>query len=255
MVSSLPSIPGIDLSRRNRLIVYYLVGIGVVVLLYTVLYNLGMAAFEGRQQSIFHSFQVVVETMTTTGYGADSPWKSPAMNVFVVFMQLSGIGLGFFTLRVIIIPLFTGADVDLDSRLSPKRDHVIICEYGRDSAVLLDELRELGIDYVLISSSEEHAKDLSDDGYAAIDGSPQDSETFRRASIDTARAVLTDAGDANVNTILTVRSMRPDVEVIALTDEIEQREVLLETGADTVLSPHQVLGRRLAEKAATSFST
>lgn len=253
MVSLPNRIEDVDLSRRSRLIVYYLLGITVLVTFYSVLYNSGMRVFEGEIQSMFHSFQTVVETMTTTGYGADSPWETPVMNSFIVFMQLSGIGIGFFTLRVIVIPLFTGAEVDLDSRLARKRDHVIICEYRRDSAVLLDELRELDVDYVLISSDEANAKALSDDGYAAIHGSPQDATAFERASIETARTVITDAGDASVHTILTIRSLRPDVEVISLTDDSDMREVLLETGADTVLSPHGVLGHRLAEKAVAAF--
>lgn len=249
------SIPDFDLSRRYRLIVYYLLGIAAVVLLYAILYNYGMSVFEGEEQSIFHSMQVVVETMTTTGYGADAPWETPVMNGFVIFMQISGIGIGFFTLRLIILPLFTGAEVNLDNRLTTKRDHVIICEYRRDSAVLLDELKQLDLDYVLISSSWENAKALSDDGYAVIHGSPQDTEAFERASIDTAQAVLTDAGEANVNTILTVRSLRRDIDIIALTDDSEQRDVLLESGADSVLSPHGVLGHRLAEKTISTIGS
>lgn len=247
------AISDVDLSRRSRLIIYYGVGIVTLILIYSVLYNLGMRSIEGRDHSIFRSFGTVVETMTTTGYGADSPWESPLMNLFVVFMQLSGIAVGFFTLRVIIIPLFTGAEVNLDNRLAPKRDHVIICEYRRDSAVLLDELQHLDIDYVLISSSKDNARALSDDGYAAIHGSPQDASAFERASIDTARAVITDAGDANVNTILTIRSLRPDIDIVALTDDSDMEAILTETGADTVLSPHGVLGHRMAEKTVASF--
>ncbi|WP_435062917.1 potassium channel family protein [Halobaculum sp. EA56] len=244
-----------DLSRRSRLIIYYVIGLAALVLLYTVLYNTGMRVLEGRPQSIFRSFQTVTETMTTTGYGADSPWETPWMNLFMVFMQLSGIGVGFFTLRVIIIPLFTGAEVDLDSRLSPKNDHVVICEYDRDSAVLLEELEQLGIDYVLVSSDEEEAIDLSDEGYSAIHGSPQETSAFERASIGGARAVITDAGEANVDTILTVRSIRSDVEVIALTDDSSLRDVLLATGADSVLSPRAVLGQRLARKAMSLYTS
>lgn len=255
MVSLPHSISDIELSRRKRLIVYYLIGVAAVVFVYSVLYNYGMRVFEGENHSLFRSFQTVAETMTTTGYGADAPWDTPVMNGFVVFMQLTGIGLGFFTLRVIIIPLFTGAEVDLDSRLTPKDDHVIICEYRRDSAVLLDELRELDIEYVLISSSQENAKELSDEGYSAIHGSPQKTETFERASIDAAQAVITDTGNANINTILTVRSIHPDINIIALTDDSDMRDVLIETGADTVLSPHGVLGHRLAEKVLASFSS
>ena len=256
MVSFPRSLSEIQFSRRNRLVVYYFVGLGALVLSYTVVYNLALSYLEGVNQSIFGSLEFVIQTMTTTGYGQDSGlWSHPLMFLFVSLTQVSGIAVGFFTLRLIIIPLFTGAEVNLDNRLTPKRDHVIICEYRRDSAVLLDELGELEIDYVLLSSSEEKARALSDDGYSAIYGSPQDAEALERASIDTARAVITDAGDANVNTILTVRSLRPDVEIIALTDDSNLRDVLLETGADSVLSPHNVLGHRLAEKAVTSFSS
>ena len=252
----LDSRPSVELSRRNRLVIYYAAGVVGVVALYAVVYNVAMARLEGVDQSVFASFEFVVQTMTTTGYGQDSgEWSHPLMFLFVAATQISGIGIGFFTLRLVIIPLFTGAEVDLDSRLTPKHDHAIVCEYRRDSAVLLDELDELGVDYVLIASDEQRAKDLSDDGYAAIHGSPQDASAFRRASVDAARAVITDTGDATVDTILTVRSVRPDVEIISLTDDSDMRGILLDTGADTVLSPHGVLGRRLAEKAVSSLGT
>ncbi|KAB1193780.1 TrkA family potassium uptake protein [Haloferax sp. MBLA0076] len=256
MVSLPESIRRLKPSRRARHIIYYVIGLVLLVLLYTLVYNFALARLEGVDQSLFASFEFVIQTMTTTGYGQDSDiWSHPLMFLFVVTTQISGIAIGFFTLRLIIIPLFTGAEVNLDDRLSPKSGHVIICEYRRDSAVLLDELREFGIEYVLISSSREDAEALSNRGYAAIHGSPQDAETFERASIDTARAVITDAGDANVNTILTVRSLRSDVDVIALTDDSDMQEILHKVGADTVLSPHGVLGHRLAEKAVASFSS
>jgi voltage-gated potassium channel len=246
----------VELTRRNRLIFYYIVGLVLVVLTYTVLYNVALSPLEGVHQSIFASLEFVIQTMTTTGYGQDSgQWSHPLMFILVSLTQVTGIGIGFFTLRMIIIPLFTGAEVNLDNRLTPKQDHVIICEYRRDSAVLLEELGELGIEYVLISSSRENAMELADEGFSAIHGSPQDAEAFERASIDSAQAVITDAGDANVNTILTVRSIRQDIDIIALTDDSGLRDVLLESGADSVLSPHGVLGHRLAEKAVSSVSS
>ena len=250
------TISEIEFSRRNRRVVYYFVGLGILILVYTVIYNFALARLEGVSQPIFASFEFVVQTMTTTGYGQDSDlWSHPLVYLFVSLTQISGIGIGFFTLRLIIIPLFSESEVNLDDRLTPKEDHVIICEYRRDSAVLLDELRELDIEYVLISSSEENARDLSDEGYSVIYGSPQDVEAFERASIDTARTVIADAGDANVDTILTVRSLHSDIEMIVLTDDNDMRDVLLETGADTVLSPRRALGNRLAEKAVSSFSS
>ena len=246
----------ISLTRRDRLVLYYLLGLSTLVAAYTVVYNLAMAEIEGVDQSLFVSFEFVVQTMTTTGYGQDSElWSHPATFLFVSVMQISGIGIGFFTLRLIIIPLFSSADVNLDNRLTPKRDHVIVCEFRHDSEVLLEELEELGIEYVLISSDADEAQELSDEGYAAIHGSPQAAEAYQRAGIEKARAIITDAGSATVDTILTARSVRPDIEIITLTDDTDLFDIFRETGADSVLSPHGVLGHRLAEKVVASFST
>jgi hypothetical protein len=124
---------------------YYLVGLVLLALLYAVIYNIALARLEGVNQSIFASFEFVVQTMTTTGYGQDSDlWSHPLMYLLVSLTQISGIGIGFFTLRLIIIPLFTGAEVNLDDRLTPKTDHVIICEYRRDSVVFSTSLKNLG---------------------------------------------------------------------------------------------------------------
>ncbi|MFC7009137.1 hypothetical protein [Halalkalicoccus salilacus] len=66
-----------DLSRHQRLLVLYAIGLVSVILFYTLVYNTGMRTLEGESHSLFRSFQTVVETMTTTGYGADSPWSTP----------------------------------------------------------------------------------------------------------------------------------------------------------------------------------
>ncbi|WP_336343818.1 potassium channel family protein [Halalkalicoccus ordinarius] len=243
-----------DLSRHERLLVLYALGLVGIILFYTVVYNTGMRTLEGDSHSIFRSFQTVVETMTTTGYGADSPWSTPWMNLLVVTMQLSGIAIGFFTLRLLIIPLFERTTFDLGDRLTSKDDHVVICEYRQDSDILLDELERLGIDYVLIDSGEEEATRLSNDGYQAISGDPEESATLERAMIDDASLVITDAGDRNASIVLTTLDLNEDLRVVSLTESTKRRRALMEIGVDTIISPHTLIGRRLAHKATAAVS-
>ena len=243
------------LTRRQRLVLAYAVVVTLIILLYAVLYNVGMRTLEGESHSIFRSFQTVVETMTTTGYGADSPWSTPIMNVFMAFMQLTGVVIGFATLRVLVIPLFERAPLDLSDRLTAKDDHVVIAEYRRDSGVLLDELERLDIDYVLIESDVDEAKALSDDGYQTIHGDPTDSETIQRAMIGDAELLVTDAGDDNVDVALTGLRHNEDLRVVALTDEPAQEPALRNVGVDRVVSPHVLIGRRLGQKTSTSVET
>ncbi|MFC7006869.1 potassium channel family protein [Halalkalicoccus salilacus] len=159
------------------------------------------------------------------------------MNLLVVLMQLSGIAIGFFTLRLLVIPLFERTSINLENRLTAKDDHVVICEYRRDSDILLDELERLDIDYVLIDSDEEEATRLSNTGYQAISGDPEEVETLERAMIDDAALVITDAGDRNASIVLTALDLNEDLRLVSLTESARQHRALTEIGVDTVISP------------------
>ncbi|WP_345786358.1 potassium channel family protein [Halobellus salinisoli] len=240
-----------NLTQRQRLLVIFVTGLAAVVLFYTVIYNWGMETLENRPQSIFRSFQTVVETMTTTGYGADSPWTTPVMNVLMVTIQLTGVVIGFVTLRVLVIPLFERTPLNLDDRLTSKNDHVVIAEYRRDTYVLLDELEELDVEYVLIESDEEEAKRLSDDGYQAINGDPEERADLDRASIERASLLITDAGDRTASIVLTALEANEDLRVISFTESTRRKAALAEVGVDRSVAPHALIGERLAEKATT----
>ena len=243
-----------NLTKRQRLLAMFVLGLAVLIGFYTLLYNTGMRVLEGRPQSIFQSFQTVTETMTTTGYGADSPWATPVMNVFVVTMQLTGIVIGFVTLRVLVIPLFERAPLNLDDRLSAKDDHVVVAEYQRDTGVLLDELEELGVSYVLVESEMEEAKALSDAGYQAIHGDPETRADLDRASIGKASTLITDAGDRTASIVLTALEANEDLRVISFTPSLRRKAALAEVGVDRSVSPDALIGQRLAEKATLSVS-
>ncbi|MDZ7731566.1 MAG: NAD-binding protein [Natrialbaceae archaeon] len=238
-----------DITYRQRLLIAYVGSLASVILFYTIIYHWGMGALEDRPQSLFQSFQTVVETMTTTGYGADSPWETPVMNVLVVSIQITGIIIGLVTLRILIIPLFERTPLNLDDRLTPKDDHVVVGEYDLDTDVLLDELEELDVSYVLIDSDEEEAKRLSDDGYQVINGNPEDGDDLKRATIERASVLITDAGDRTASIVLTAREINDDLRVISFTESTRRKAALREIGVDRSVAPHALIGQRLAEKA------
>ena len=243
-----------DLSRRQRLLVKFLIGLSSVVLFFTVVYYWGMRTLEGEPRSVFQAFNTVIETMTTTGYGADSPWETPVMNLFVASMQISGVVIGFVTLRVLVIPLFERTPVNLDDRLSLKNDHVVVAEYRRDTGVLLDELEALDVDYVLVESDTEEAKRLSDDGYQAINGDPESRADLVRAGIERASLLITDAGDRTASVALTALEANEDLRVVSFTASNRQKAALAEVGVDRSVAPHALIGQRLAGKATTPVS-
>ncbi|WP_121823476.1 potassium channel family protein [Halostella salina] len=240
-----------DLSQRQRLLLKFVVGLGTVVLLFTFVYNWGMLALERRPQSVFRSFQTVVETMTTTGYGADAPWDTPAMNVLMVTIQLTGVIIGFVTLRVLVIPLFERTPLNLDDRLTTKDEHVVVAEYQRNAELLLEELEALDVDYVLIESDREDAKRLSDDGYQAIHGDPETRADLDRATVERANLLITDAGEGTASIVLTALEANDELRVISFLPSTRRKAALTEVGVDRGIAPNALIGQRLAEKATT----
>ena len=81
---------GFASTSERRPITIALVAVPALAFGYATLYWWGMAAFENRSISYLHALQVVVETMTTTGYGGDAPFRSTAVEVLLVVVQLTG---------------------------------------------------------------------------------------------------------------------------------------------------------------------
>ena len=152
----------------QRRTVNSLLGLAVLMLVYALVYDYGMSAFENDPKTFLHSLQVVVETFTTTGFGSDAGWQSPVMNVLVIAMDLTGVALIFLALPVVVFPLLD----ETFSRSAPTTiedtDHVVICAYTPRGATLTEELDSRGVPYVVIESDRDRADDLHEIGRAHV---------------------------------------------------------------------------------------
>ncbi|NHN48889.1 TrkA family potassium uptake protein [Halostella sp. JP-L12] len=238
------------MSKWRRRTALYLLSLAAVMATYAVAYHVGMAVFEGRPSSFFHSVQVVVETFTTTGFGSDAPWSSPWMNLLVVLMDLTGVFLIFLALPVFVFPLFEEALATSAPRAAEDTaDHVVVCEYTPHGEALVEELETSDQEYVVVESDEEVAAELYEDDLSVIHGDPESTETLRRANADAATAVVADADDErNASIVLSAREVSPNARVVTLLEDRANEPYHRLAGADTVLSPERILGGSLADK-------
>jgi Trk K+ transport system NAD-binding subunit len=243
-------------AARQRVLGY--VGVAVVLMVvYTLVYRWGMAVFEGVSVTYLESSVVVVETMTTTGYGEDAGrWSTPFMWGLSIVMMLSGVSLIFLALPVFLVPLVEEAlrvDPPESTDLS---DHVIICSYTSRGETLVGELESIGVPYVVIDPDLDTAVELYEEDYSVVHGDPENVEDLEAAGVSRARALVADDDDeTNASIILSAReAATEDLRVISLIEDASVADYHRYAGADRVVSPRRMLGESLASKATTSIS-
>lgn len=135
-------------------------------------------------------------------------------------------------------------------------DYVVVLGYGYLTRPVLDKLGER-VEYVFVATDTDVTERLRSRGYFVMEAESVNEEALGEAEIDRARAVVvaseSDAKDALA--ILTTRDINPNVEIIAVASNSENAEKLRRAGADTVVSPAEIVGKLLVESALTGEDT
>jgi len=203
----------------------------------------------------FEGFYMVLTTITTIGYGELHP-LSHTGRLFNTFIIIAGVAL---------VLLVTGGaaqallEFELQSVFGRKRmereisrlsGHYIICGAGRVGRSVARELARKPLPFVVIDISEDKLKRYSDAGWLAIIGDATQESVLRQARIEQAKglvaATTTDA--VNIYVVLTARELNPHLKIIARGSEEAAEKHLLTAGADSVVSPYNFAGYRIAQR-------
>lgn len=226
-----------------------------VVLSYALIYQWGMKTYENVDKSYLQSIQVVIESITTAGFGGDAPWQSDEMNLFILIMNLSGVVMVFFALPFFFVPLIREALAPHIPEQLDMQDHVIICSQSRRASVLRNELESKSIPYVIIDSDRDTVMGLNQDGINAVMGNPTEEKILQDVSIKEARAIIADVNDEDNSIIsLVARNLNKEMQIITVASDEEIVAYHKYAGADEVILPRKILGSSLASKAMVSVS-
>jgi Trk K+ transport system NAD-binding subunit len=241
----------------RRIVWYYALTVLGAVAFFTVAYDAGMTVFEGRPRGPLHSLEVVFQTFTTTGYGQDAPWTTTPMKALVVGMQLTGMALVFAALPVIVVPILEETlSRNAATALDGASDHVLVCGAGTRSRAVVDDLAERGVEAVLVTTDRETAETWGDDGYAVVHGDGWTVDLLDDADADAARAVVTNTTDeTNLGVVVAAREAAPDAPVYSVVDDPAFADYQRHAGADGAFTPRELLGKGLAWRITTGFST
>jgi len=193
---------------------------------------------------------VVLEVLTTAGFGGDAPWSSPEMNAVIIGMNLTGVVLVFFAIPFFAVPFLERIVRTAAPTESSLSDHVIVCADSPRETALRAEMDDAGIPSLFVKRDAELVRELVRGGAEAIHGDPETEGTLENANVSDARAMVVDINDeVNANTILTARRLEPEIRIVSVVENSDTEAYHRYAGADEVVRPRVAVGQRLAAKA------
>jgi Trk K+ transport system NAD-binding subunit len=233
--------------------------VAAVVGVFTVLFHVIMAAWEGHDHSWLTGFYWTLTVMTTLGFG-DITFKTDLGRAFSIVVLLTGNVLLLIVMPFAIIKWFYAPWLEAQVRLRAPRSlpegtkgHVIICGWDAVARELAPKLGRFEIPHVVVEPDPEVAARMHADGIRVVTGDIDARATYDDLRVADARAVVTTLDDpTNTSVTLTVREVTQQVPVIALSEQPESAEILTLAGVSHVLALKQTLGEQLASRADTA---
>jgi voltage-gated potassium channel len=225
----------------------------LILLLFAVIIigAVGYSIIEGW--SLANSLYMTVITVATVGF-REVGALSAAGRVYTIGVIVVGVGIAGFTLSSFTAFLVSGQIRDIlragkmQKKISRLKNHFIVCGAGRMGYEAIRELRSEKRDIVVIESDEDIMQRLESKEIPVVNGDATDDNTLREAGVERAKgllAALPEDAD-NVYVSLSARGISPNLFIIARgTDALSERK-LLKAGADRVILPYQIGGRRMA---------
>ena len=136
----------------------------------------------------------------------------------------------------------------MKTKITKLKDHFILCGYGRVGQEISRAFSEEGVPFVIIANNEEHITQAEKEGYLCIFDDATSDEVLKEAGIERAHGLVAAVGSDTDNTFITLsaRELRPDLFIEARSSSPESERKLRRAGADRVISPHAIGGRRMA---------
>ncbi len=196
---------------------------------------------------------MTIITMSTIGYGEIYP-LSPAGRIFTVGLIVIGVISASMAITA-TIDLFSSKEFLEEIRTRRRRrtldnikDHCIICGFGRMGSSLAHELENRGTKVIVIDNSIDAIKRCRKLGFKAVFGTASDEQTLNIAGLERADSLVTATpSDAeNVFIILTAKSINPNLTIISRCNSESSLPKIEKAGADSVISPYSLAGRRIA---------
>ena len=214
----------------------------------------GHMVFEGWD--LLDALYMTVISVTTVGFKEVRELDATG-RIWTMIMSGTGVVLVFGTVGLVTEYLILEATSGRSRtrRMAKAVDalsgHYVLCGYGRVGSTVARELVHEGTPFAVVDVNPVSLERARADGHLVVEGDATDDATLRAAGIERARGLIStiDSDAQNVYVILSARALNPSLLVVGRAGTPSAEEKLALAGADRIVSPYTMAGRRLAELA------
>ncbi len=211
---------------------------------------------------VLDSLYMVIITLSTVGfrevYSLDYTGKIITMLVIV-----GGIGVAAYTFGQVIEIIVEGEIVGyrrrkkMEKKIKELKNHYIICGYGRVGHQVAGELEASKVPYVIIDQKPETEKELEGKDFLYIIGNITSDENLEKAGIKNAKGLIAaaDSDTDNVFVTISARVLNPKLYIVARAGQADLERKLRLAGANKVISPYFIAGKKMAALAIRPIAT
>ncbi len=203
--------------------------------------------------SFFDALYMTVITISTVGYEEIHPLTTGG-RIFSSVLIVGGVGVMLYSATALVQYVIEGRFPNIFGRHRMKekieklKDHVILCGYGRVGQEVAKVFGSEEATFVIIDENEEAIAKAIENGYLSLRGNATSDDILEEAGIHKAKGLVAAlASDAdNLYLTLSAKAMRPDLFVVARASTEESEAKLKRAGADRIILPYRIGGRRMA---------
>jgi len=223
----------------------------LAVMLLIIVGTIGFRYIE--EWSYLDSLYMTIITMATVGYREISP-LSQAGKIFTIALIVVGVTLVFWVVTS-LVEVAVGEQLwhafarrKMEERIAEISEHYIICGFGRMGQQIAQDFARHKIPFVVIEINPEQIPKLIASNTPFVEGNASEDTTLIAAGIKRARGLVTVAPtDAdNIFITLSARVLNPRLYIVARSIQEDNEDKIRRAGADRVMSPYVLGGRRMA---------
>jgi voltage-gated potassium channel len=202
--------------------------------------------------SFLDALYMTVTTVATVGFREVNP-LSTGGRIFTLFLIVFGVGVFFYAFAALVQIAVEGevgrmlGVTRMKAKIGGLREHYILCGFGRVGEEIARELRARGTPFVVVDANPEALGRARRHSHLLVEGDATSDVTLEDAGIAHAACLLaaSDSDSGNTYITLTAKALNPDVFVIARVGQPENESKMRRAGADRVISPYMLAGRRM----------